>query len=785
MAITFKIAARTLRHLGAELITSEEMALNELIKNAFDAKSPRVKIEINYPANLKKLESLIKLILSGQVFPEDAKNSLKECCKDYYKDEEDINFFIEEIYELFIKIFNTQEECAKVLEEIKNKYYSIIITDTGYGMKKTTLENVFLTIGTNSKLNKLNHLEERPLLGEKGIGRLSMMRLGNKSIVQSKTLEEKSLNQISFNWEDFNNPNLFLEDIKIESKTLNNKDNIEQGTTIIISEITNDWNLNKTEKFVKEYIQRLKRPFSKSKFSFPIDILQNKKRLAVKPLPKWLKEIAEFHAEYTFSPSESEENYTILRRELKWKDTVSNEIRDWPKNSFVDQIETNNLLANRLGKFTINILWYNRANIKPLNQLEFNVKTIKNELNYWVGGFSIYRDGFRIGFTGGLNDDWLKMDRGALTSQGFTFNRYQTIAEISISKRENPNLIDSANRQALLENNEFHLLTDILNKVIIPDIKGHINDYRELQEAIVLDSIEKNITTIEKSHQKSDSDLANIEKTLEKKEEKEIIKNARSIMKDQYELLEELHVKLQQTSAQHTEILELANLGQMADIISHELGRITENTVMLLDRLKNKDHKESDTDEIMLELRSQIIATEKRIKSIDLFSPKTRQRKEFYDITAQLRTLLYGYEPKFKRHNVQYCLTVDNNKDLIPVKVKMVRGLVTQIIENILTNSVYWLQKGLISGDNIRKIDIDIDSVAKTISIRDNGPGIAPEHIVDIFKPYFTNRKNGKGLGLYIASQIAEYHGARLYLDNLKEEDNRLRTFIIELPQEK
>lgn len=785
MSITFKIAARTLRHLGAELITSEEMALNELIKNAFDAKSPRVKIEINYPANFKKIESLIKLILAGKLLPEDAKIALKESCQAYYKDEEDINIFTEEMYKLFINIFNTQDEHEKILEEIKKKYYSIIITDTGEGMKKATLENVFLTIGTNSKLNKLNNHEERPLLGEKGIGRLSMMRLGNKSIVQSKTLEEDSLNQISFNWEDFNNPNLFLEDITIESKTLNNKDNIEKGTIIIISEIINDWNLNKTEKFVKEYIQRLKCPFSKNKLSFPIDILQNKKRLAVKPLPKWLQEIAEFHAEYTFSPSENEENYTILRRELQWKNTVSNEIRDWPTNSFFDQIETNNFLVNRLGKFSINILWYNRANIKPLNQLEFNVKTIKKELNYWVGGFSIYRDGFRIGFTGGLNDDWLKMDRGALTSQGFTFNRYQTIAEISISKRENPNLIDSANRQALLENDEFHLLTDILNKVIIPDIKGHINNYRELQEAIALDSIEKNITTIEKSHQKSDSDLASIEKILEKKEEKEIIKNARSIMKDQYELLEELHVKLQQTSVQRTEILELANLGQMADIISHELGRITENTVMLLDRLKSKDYKESDTDEIMLELRSQIIATEKRIKSIDLFSPKTKQRKELYDITAQLRTLLYGYEPKFKRHNVQYCLTIDNSNDLIPVKVKMVRGLVTQIIENILTNSVHWLQKGLKSGDNVRKIDIDIDSVAKIISIRDNGPGIAPEHIIDIFKPYFTNRKNGKGLGLYIASQIAEYHGARLYLDSLKEDDNRLRTFIIELPQEK
>lgn len=44
MSHSFKVAARTLRHLGGELITSDEMALNELIKNAFDAGSKRVKV---------------------------------------------------------------------------------------------------------------------------------------------------------------------------------------------------------------------------------------------------------------------------------------------------------------------------------------------------------------------------------------------------------------------------------------------------------------------------------------------------------------------------------------------------------------------------------------------------------------------------------------------------------------------------------------------------------------------------------------------------------------------
>ncbi|HVV02155.1 MAG TPA: ATP-binding protein, partial [Verrucomicrobiae bacterium] len=45
------------------------------------------------------------------------------------------------------------------------------------------------------------------------------------------------------------------------------------------------------------------------------------------------------------------------------------------------------------------------------------------------------------------------------------------------------------------------------------------------------------------------------------------------------------------------------------------------------------------------------------------------------------------------------------------------------------------------------------------IEIRDNGPGVAPEHREDIFKPYFTTQKTGTGLGLAVVQQIILAHG--------------------------
>ncbi|HKW30620.1 MAG TPA: sensor histidine kinase, partial [Verrucomicrobiae bacterium] len=45
------------------------------------------------------------------------------------------------------------------------------------------------------------------------------------------------------------------------------------------------------------------------------------------------------------------------------------------------------------------------------------------------------------------------------------------------------------------------------------------------------------------------------------------------------------------------------------------------------------------------------------------------------------------------------------------------------------------------------------------LEIRDNGPGVPPEHRQEIFKPYFTTNQKGTGLGLAVVQQIVLAHG--------------------------
>jgi two-component system sensor histidine kinase HupT/HoxJ len=68
------------------------------------------------------------------------------------------------------------------------------------------------------------------------------------------------------------------------------------------------------------------------------------------------------------------------------------------------------------------------------------------------------------------------------------------------------------------------------------------------------------------------------------------------------------------------------------------------------------------------------------------------------------------------------------------------------------------------------------------LSFRDNGPGIAPEHLSRLFDPFFTTKPVGKGtgLGLSISYGIVERHGGRLTAGNHVHGGAQ---FMLELPR--
>ncbi|MCD6190274.1 MAG: HAMP domain-containing histidine kinase, partial [Sulfurimonas sp.] len=93
------------------------------------------------------------------------------------------------------------------------------------------------------------------------------------------------------------------------------------------------------------------------------------------------------------------------------------------------------------------------------------------------------------------------------------------------------------------------------------------------------------------------------------------------------------------------------------------------------------------------------------------------------------------------------------------------------IILNIIKNSEdNFIEKG--TKDPKIRIETKIMPSHYEITISDNGGGISPHIIDNIFEPYFSTKdeKNGSGLGLYMSKMMIEEHsGGLLQVENIKD----------------
>ena len=134
-----------------------------------------------------------------------------------------------------------------------------------------------------------------------------------------------------------------------------------------------------------------------------------------------------------------------------------------------------------------------------------------------------------------------------------------------------------------------------------------------------------------------------------------------------------------------------------------------------------------------------------------------------------------------------------NNIDLNLVNVVADKNRISQVISNLINNSIKFIStengngdtKGLIS-INIEKTIINsnernnsvIDGVI--ITIKDNGQGIDSEISPRLFTKFASKSYQGTGLGLYICKNIIEAHGGKIWAKN--NEDGKGATFSFSLP---
>ena len=112
-----------------------------------------------------------------------------------------------------------------------------------------------------------------------------------------------------------------------------------------------------------------------------------------------------------------------------------------------------------------------------------------------------------------------------------------------------------------------------------------------------------------------------------------------------------------------------------------------------------------------------------------------------------------------------------------PVIVNLVASLFEWVVENLCKNAV-----DAMSGNGQIDLFINDKTNVVEVEVKDNGKGMSKNHYKSVFKPGFTTKKRGWGLGLSLAKRIIEqYHKGKIYVK--ASEINVGTTFKIEIPK--
>jgi C4-dicarboxylate-specific signal transduction histidine kinase len=220
---------------------------------------------------------------------------------------------------------------------------------------------------------------------------------------------------------------------------------------------------------------------------------------------------------------------------------------------------------------------------------------------------------------------------------------------------------------------------------------------------------------------------------------------------------------LHKAQAHLTHITNLTRMGELAASIAHEVNQPLAAVVSNADVcLRWLDRESPDLDEAREAVRriirdgnrgSNVIA---RIRALVKKEPPSSLRLNvnvvIQDMIALTRTNLRGVTVRLELMEKPPFVSAD------PVQLQ-------QVLLNLITNAIDAMKS--VSG-RLRVLGIQtqvMDGRTVVVTVQDSGVGLDPQHLQQLFEPFYTTKPKGLGMGLSISRSIVEAHGGRLWAE--------------------
>jgi signal transduction histidine kinase len=227
--------------------------------------------------------------------------------------------------------------------------------------------------------------------------------------------------------------------------------------------------------------------------------------------------------------------------------------------------------------------------------------------------------------------------------------------------------------------------------------------------------------------------------------------------------IERLH-RTQMSRAEH-----LATLGELATGLAHEIRNPLAGIAGVIEIIGRDLPATSPARAVVKEVRQEINQINRIVSDLlDTARPRQPQiRRSDLNATVEHAVMLARQQALSKP------VLIDFKKISLP-DVEHDSDQIHQVLLNLLLNSIQAIDaKGFI------KVELEQSGDNAVITVADNGRGIAPEHLPNIFRPFYTTKGNGTGLGLSLARRIVEEHHGRI---EATSSVGKGTTFVVTLP---
>lgn len=449
-------------------------------------------------------------------------------------------------------------------------------------------------------------------------------------------------------------------------------------------------------------------------------------------------------------------------------------------------------------------------------------------------GIRIYRNGFSVKPYGiAEGDDWLSLGKGQTSNSSYYgFRPYNVIGYVAIDEAINKDLKDKTDREGFIDNeyyrNFYSLVSEVVNRCNqeMENLRRSYNDYQKtlVSENTKITSIKDAFNTIAEQAEKGkriassyaqtqaklESAQKQVKKALENSktdlfeqsmdsatiqalqdisklldESKEVLEEAKVVLNDSKYLDEAcglIQPKLELLEEQLADFSELASLGLVSEMVSHDLGGIANR---LLGKSTEIEQRLNRSEEISINqiyslidfIKMTVASLKSQMKHLDSSMKYTREKKETFKVGEMLKEeeIAY-YQNKPNCSHIDFRCIVEND-----FSVTMNKGKFIQVMDNLINNSIYWLNayQNKLSGKPIISIRVD----NPWVYVEDNGLGVDPTIEEGLFEPFATRKPKGegRGLGLFIVRQLLDNVGCEIFLDPIRNEHKRRYRFSINL----